>query len=110
MENRLELNRKPVYELPDEILIGVYENRPYPKYLEPKWTADIAINNIMNIKSCAPKTFKREIWIKSNNKELIEFIRNYEWNINKSMTFNSITKSDVKKILLEEFYGVKYGE
>ena len=104
MENRLCLNKKPTYELPDEVIIGVYENRPYPKYLEPKWIADIAINNIMNPKSCIPKTFNREIWIKTDNKDLIEFIKKYDWDVNQSMTFNSITKTDVEKIILEEFY------
>ena len=106
MENRLCLNKRPKYELPDEVLVGEYR-RTCPS---PKFEPDICITTFGNIEVKDKEATCLQIWIKTDNKDLIEFIEKYDWDINQSMTFNSITKTDVEKIILEEFYGVKYGE
>ena len=113
MENRLELNKKPKYELPDEVKIGWY--RRYYNMI-PFDNPDLCIGGFG--KGClgrvyAPKSVAMEIWIKTNNKELIEFIKGYNFEENKTGTGTSkrcITLNELKKIILEEFYGGKYEE
>ena len=108
MENRLELNKKKTYKLPDEVLIGEYRRGNK----EPRFEPDICINSWGDILGdVIPKKSKAlQIWIKTDNKELIDFISNFNWY---SVCPNSVNATPVlnlwkfKKILLEEFYGIK---
>ena len=111
MENRLCLNKRPVYELPDEVMVGNYDwrrNKPTIPNFEP----DICISAWGNVGEVQVKGEKTsQIWIKTDNKKLIDFIKN----INLKEYINGISTLKIecwkfKKILLEEFYGVKYGE
>ena len=113
MENRLCLNKKPVYELPDEVIVGEYSySKDIKRYKEPDFEPDICIANFGS--SIGVDTKKRccqQIWVKSNNKELITFLNNVNWkNRSKTYTTPKIELWQFKKIILEEFYGVKYGE
>ena len=45
MENRLELNKKIRYELPDEVIVGEYRySKDIKGYNEPSFEPDICIN------------------------------------------------------------------
>ena len=107
MENRLELNKKPKYELSDEVLVGEYRRGAKIPNFEP----DICINSWGDIlgEIIPRKSKSLQIWIKTDNKELIDFISNFNWysvcpKHNNSPVLN-IWK--VKKIILEEFYNKK---
>ena len=110
MENRLCLNKKPVYELPDEVLVEEYAR--YSKY--PNFEPDLCITNFTrNFKIDKKERTVNQLWIKTDNKKLISFIINYNWNNTVMSTTSSVrhlTLPLFKKIILEEFYGVKYGE
>lgn len=113
MENRLELNKKPVYELPDEIKIEVYEKRNPPrKTIKPSFNPDICLNVWGRIGEIEDKyKTKTQIWIKTENAELINFIKNYKFkDYKKNFIAPVLSINDFKKIILEEFYGVKHGE
>ena len=77
MENRLELNKKIRYELPDDVLIKSYK-RNYSKIdFEPdiclvQWGRNLG-------EECKKETHLKELWIKTDNKELISFIRDYNF-------------------------------
>ena len=105
MENRLYLNKKPVYELPDEILVDLYVRHKKNPTFEP----DICITNYArNIKIDTVKRTVEQIWIKTDNKELIDFVNNYNWNNTIKSAITSarhLTLPLLKKIILEEFYG-----
>ena len=111
MENRLELNKRPVYELPDEIVVDTYLRQNKGDYI-PSFKPDICITSFGSIKLKEPKSTNRQIWVKSNNKELIEFLKNYKWEskLNKITNAYMLNMWQFKKILLEEFYQVKNGE
>ena len=110
MENRLCLNKKKIYELPDEVMIGWY--RRYYNMI-PFENPDLCIGGFG--KGClgrvyTPKSVAMEIWVKTDNKELIEFLKAYNFEENKTNTSTSkrcITLDEVKKIILEEFYNKK---
>lgn len=112
MENRLELNKKPKYELPDEVMVSEYRYAKDKKiYKEPNFEPDIAINTWGDIlgKIIKPRSKTLELWIKTNNKELINFIKNFDWysvcpKHNNSPVLN-VWK--FKKTVLEEFYKIK---
>ena len=113
MENRLCLNKKPKYELPDEVIVCEYTySRDIKRYREPNFEPDICINNWGDILGeVIPKKSKAlQIWIKTDNKELIDFISNFNWY---SVCPNSVNATPVlnlwkfKKIILEEFYNKK---
>ncbi len=114
MENRLELNKRPVYELPDEVLVGLYCNN----YCEPDFKPDICITSFGRLYIKKPKETSKQIWIKADNIDLIEFIRTYNWENKMKKVLLSQAEGDkyslniwrFKKIILEEFYGEKYGE
>ena len=106
MENRLELNKKPSYELPDNTRVMLYKNqegyKSHPNF-EPNlclkiWGKSMKIENKYESNS--------QVWIKTDNKGLINFIRNYNLQRN-SLSTLSIGVNDIKKIILEEFYNVK---
>lgn len=104
------LNKKKTYELPDEVSIGWY--RRYYDMI-PNFTPDLCIGAFG--KGClgkeyAPGTVSMELWIKTDNKKLLDFIRNY--NFEKKRTNTSTSKrclplNELKKIILEEFYNKK---
>lgn len=112
MENRLELNKKKVYELPDNTKVQVYQSSDKVKRLNitPDFEPDICLKgwgSVWDIEECRKSNY--QIWVKSDNKELIEFIKRYNI-IRRGVSAQSINVYQVKKIILEEFYKVKHGE
>ena len=112
MENRLELNKRPTYELPDEVIIGEYRKRPDVRCCKtPNFEPDIVLNSKYNVKVSNKCDTSDQIWIKSCNNNLIEYIKKYDFNKHlNSVSIKHLYVLKFKKILLEEFYGVKYGE
>lgn len=105
MENRLELNKKPVYELPDEVIVGKYERRKVNGRI-PDFKPDICITTFGNIKEAQPGKTVEQIWFKSDNNDLINFIKTYDWNKEAyKITTPNLNMWKFKKIILEEFYG-----
>lgn len=107
MENRLCLNKKPVYELPDDVLVDRYTR--YSK--TPNFEPDICLSSMGSNLRVREKdeTFK-QIWVKTNNRNLIDFIKKYDFNKCCNSSTNSRVYLEVwkfKKILLEEFYNKK---
>lgn len=108
MENRLCLNKRPVYELPEEIKIRVCWSKNQKNNFEPNICISAwgNVGRIENFRASA-----KQIWIKTNNKDLINFIIKYDWGKEASkMTTPTLSIWQFKKIILEEFYGVKNGE
>lgn len=108
MENRLNLNKRPSYELPSDVIIEEYIQRPDIKRCKtPKFEPDICINTKYNVKIDNKCNKTDQIWIKTDNKELIEYIKQTDFNtyINKSISIKQLYLWRFKKILLEEFYG-----
>lgn len=108
MENRLCLNKRVVYELPDEVLVGLYDRG----YVKPDFKPDICISSFGTIGIRRPEQTVTQIWIKTDNKELIDFIRNFNFLtiVKKIGKAYRMSINQFKKIILEEFYGEKYGE
>ena len=110
MENRWCLNNKKTYELPDkDILMKTYIR----KYTTPDFEPDLCVvkwgRNLGE--ECVKGSHLKELWIKTDNEELIKFIRSYNFRKVRGNAPNyELTANDVKKIILEEFYGVKNGE
>lgn len=110
MENRLCLNKKPVYNLPDEVVVGEYR-RYYDKI--PFNNPDLCIGSFGV--GCLGKIYNpcsvgMEIWIKTKNTDLLDFIKKYDFKkiiTNTGTSKRCITLIDIKKILLEEFYNKK---
>ena len=112
MENRLYLNKKPVYELPDNTRVQVYQSSDKVKRLNitPNFEPDICLKVWGNSMKVEEKYKSNcQVWVKTDNEDLINFIKNYNPQRN-SLSTLSIGVNDVKKIILEEFYGVKNGE
>ena len=109
MENRLELNKKPVYELLDNTTVMLYKNQEgYNSH--PNFEPDLCLKlwgNSMKIEEKYKSN--TQVWIKTDNKDLIDFIKKYKVD-RKAVSTQSIGVNNVKKIILEEFYGVKHGE
>lgn len=105
MENRLHLNKKPEYILPDEVIVDEYKRMKTGDYV-PSFTPDIALTAFGSIRIKKPKATNSQIWIKTNNKELLNFIKEYDWEskLNKITNAYSLGLWKFKKILLEEFY------
>ena len=103
MENRLELNKKKVYELPDEVVVGLYDRGYYCPDFEP----NICISSFGTIGVREPKQTVTQIWVKTDNQELIEFIRNFRFSnvIKRAGKTYRMSINQFKKIILEEFYG-----
>lgn len=106
IENRLCLNKKPIYELPDDVLIGFYNKyNDVERCLIPKFEPDICLNTWGNMSISTKKESSRQIWVKTKNKELLDFIRNNDWSkYLKYTTYKYINIWLFKKIILEEFY------
>ena len=107
MENRLGLNKKKIYKLPDEVIVGEYR-RYYNKI--PFNNPDLCIGSFGEGclgKIYKPKTVSMEIWIKTDNKDLLNFIKEYDFKkviTNTGSSRRCIVLKDLKKIILEEFY------
>ena len=108
MENRLCLNKRVVYELPDEVLVGLYDRG----YVKPDFEPDLCLSAFGDIRMREPEQTVTQLWIKTENKELLEFIKvfNFEDRVNRIGNAYRMSKNNFKKIILEEFYGVKNGE
>lgn len=108
MINKLKLNKKPVLNLPEDVLISRYTRHKKKKDDIPNFEPNLIINN-WGTKITTTKTkYERakQIWIKTDNEELKEFIINYDWvselyAINKSYYLSYIK---LKEVLLREFY------
>lgn len=107
MENRLELNNRPTYELPSEVIIEEYRKRPDIKRSKtPDFEPDIVINTKYNIKISNKYEAKDQVWIKASDEKLIKFIKNYNFSKGlKGISIRSLNIWLLKKIILEEFYG-----
>ena len=108
MENRLCLNKRPVYELPDDVLIGQYVRRKKNPSI-PDFEPDICLTLFGASTGKNRKKYEvaRQIWIKTGNVELIDFVLSYDFK-NKLGAVNNLYFIDIsnfKKIILEEFYG-----
>ncbi len=112
MENRLELNKRPVYELPDNVLVDRYDRYLDKKGILPKFEPDVCITAFGSIKESEAKKTVEQIWVKTDNRELINFIKDFDFEsrLNKITNAYRLNKWLFKKIILEEFYGEKYGE
>ena len=111
MENRLNLNKRIIYELPDEvdIKIGQYKRGCFEPNFEPDLCLVMWGRNLGE--ECKKETHLKALWIKTDNKELMDFIRGYNFRKLRNNAPNyELAINDLKKIILEEFYGVKHGE
>lgn len=104
MENRLCLNKKPVYELPDNnILVKRYRRNAEIPNFEPNIVIVGFGRNIGEI--TAKDKHVNQIWIKTTNKELYNFIKAYDWRgIYNKAPNATLSINTFKKIILEEFY------
>ena len=111
IENRLSLNKKPKYELPDEVLIDKYERRKKNGRI-PDFVPDICLTSFGSIRVKPPRNTVVQIWVKTDNKELLKFIRSFDFESKLFKITNSYNMEvwKFKKIILEEFYGVKNGK
>ena len=108
MENRLELNKKPIYELPDEIKTGQWVRGDDRPSRTPDFKPDLCLNNYQKIKFDKKDNYIKQIWIKSTNKELLDFIKEYNWNnLYNKISTPYIAEWRLRKIILEEFYNKK---
>ena len=107
MENRLELNKKPKYELPDNTHIVSYVNMKN-RTRNIDFNYDVAITSMVNYIPSKNFDGKYAILIKTDNEDLINFILNYDFNSvrrnNNIGARKGLKSSEVKKIILEEFY------
>lgn len=108
MENRLCLNNRPRYKLPDDVTVGIYMN----KYKDLTFEPDICLCIWGSVgKICKPRETAKQMWVKTDNKDLIDFIKTYDWGKEAhKMATPNLNMWKFKKILLEEFYGYKYGK
>lgn len=66
------------------------------------------MNNYQRIGFDTRDNYIKQIWIKTDNSELINFIKDYDWNnLYSKISVPYIPTWRVEKIILEEFYGVK---
>ena len=108
MENRLCLNKRPVYELPDGVLIKTWFSA-IPNRKQPSFKPDLILNMFLKSSELNIEDGGSQMWIKSNNKELLQFLKEYDWKLI-NISSNNLPVWRVKKAILEEFYGVKNGE
>ena len=111
MENRLELNKRPTYELPGEVLIDTYSRNKNGDKI-PSFNPDLCITSYGSIKIKEKKETFEQIWIKTDNVELLNYIKttDFEKKIGRTTNAYRLHLWRFKKIILEEFYGVKYEE
>lgn len=110
MENRLCLNKRPVYELPDDTKVVAYVNTE-KRTRNINFIYDVCITSMYNYIPLKKSNCKNKILIKTDNVDLINFILNYDFNSIRGKSKISVRKglkvSEVEKIILEEFYGRK---
>ena len=107
MLNKLKLNKRPKYEIPEDVLIGEYLRGKGGKI--PNFEPDIIIVSWgRRIKLSLEKfSHVKQIWVKTDNEELKEFILNYDFNKVLYTTNNgskNLTVNKLKEILNSEFY------
>ena len=103
------LNKRPKYELPDEVKIGLYMKQRGRSLIEPDFEPDICINAFGNRCIAEKKSFMHQIWVKTDNKQLVNFVEGYGFNTINSLTKDNLPMWKVKKIILEEFYNKQKG-
>lgn len=108
MENRLKLNKRPVYKLPDEVITGQWVRNDDRPSRTPDFEPDLCLNNYQKICIDKKDAYMKQIWIKTNNKELLQFIKEYDWSrLYDKISVPYISEWRLRKIILEEFYNKK---
>ena len=103
MENRLELNKKPVLNLPNMTMFRVQHSTHNIKEEYIKWNPDVRICSYGagSIGKILTDDFKsQEIWIISDNKELIEKIKSFNWReyaLSKKVGTPSLSQQSIKE-------------
>ena len=105
MDNRLGLNKKPRYELPSEVIVEEYRKG----YKIPNINPDIVLSCYGTVSIDDIYRTTTQLWIKSDNKDLLYFLSKYDFKESLSLTIGSprFNSWRLKKIILEEFYGIK---
>lgn len=98
------LNKRPTYELPDDVLVEKTSKDKIPDF-EP----DVCLTYYGRLKVRDKLKTTYQIWIKTSDINLINFIKSYNWEkkIRKTKEGSNMYNLSVwkfKKILLEEFY------
>lgn len=103
MENRLELNKKPVLKLPKITMFRVQSSTHNIEEEYKRWKPDVRICSYGagSIGKILKDGFKsQEIWIVSENKELIEKINSFNWRdyaLNKKVGTPSLSQQSIKE-------------
>lgn len=103
MENRLELNNKPKLKLPKMTMFRVQPSTHNIEEEYKKWKPDVRICSYGagSIGKILKDEFKsQEIWIISDNEELIEKINSFNWReyaLNKKVGTPSLSQQSVKE-------------
>ena len=103
MENRLGLNKKPVLNLPNMTMFRVQPSTHNIEEEYKKWTPNIRICSYGagSIGKILTDDFKsQEIWIISDNKELIEKINAFNWReyaLDKKVGTPSLSQQSIKE-------------
>ena len=103
MENRLELNKKPILNLPKMTMFRVQSSTHDIEKEYKKWKPDIRLCSYGagSIGKILKDEFKsQEIWIISDNEELIEKIKSFNWReyaLNKKVGTPSLSQKSVKE-------------
>ena len=105
IENRLCLNKRKTYVLPDEVVVGLYDRG----YTKPNFKPNICISAFGTIGIREPEKTVTQIWVKTDNKDLIEFIEdfNFQNKLGRIRNAHRLSMNNFKKIILEEFYKIK---
>lgn len=103
MENRLGLNNKPKLKLPNMTMFRVQPSTHNVKEEYERWNPDIRICSYGagSIGKILKDDFKsQEIWIISDNKELIEKINSFNWReyaLNRKVGTPSLSQQSIKE-------------
>ena len=84
MENRLCLNKKPTYKLPNEVIIEEYRK----DYRVPNIKPDLVLSCYGTVKVDTIYRTSTQLWVKSNNKSLIDFLTAYNFKKNLCYTIS----------------------
>lgn len=103
MENRLCLNKKPILKLPNMTIFRVQPSTHNIKEEYKKWNPDIRICSYGagSIGKVLKDDFKsQEVWIISDNKELIDKIKTFNWReyaLNRITGTPSLSQQSIKE-------------
>ena len=103
MENRMVLNKRPVYELPDMIMFRVQPSTHNIEEEYKKWKPDIRICSYGagSVGKILKDDYKsQEIWIISDDNRLIEKINSFNWReyaLNKKVGTPSLSQQSIKE-------------